>query len=186
MSGSRDPGRSAPPGGLRLVPVRSDHAQLWWQWRQEPITRRFNPLRDLTIDELSSRLAVTGSDLRDRSRLEYRWMVQAGDELIGTVSLVNCSWSLGHGEITYMLAEAWHGRGLGTAAVGLFVDKLFAETTLVRLIASISAGHVASCRLVEKLGFVQEGILRQHHILHGQRVDQLVYGLLRHEWSARR
>lgn len=184
MSGRRSGRRLVVPPGLRLVSVRPEHAQVWWTWRQEPITRRFNPLRDLTVDELASRLAVTGSDLRDRSRLEYRWMVRYGEDLIGTVSLVNHAWSLGHGEITYLLAEAWHGRGLGTAAVSLLVDKLFAETTLARLIASISAGHVASCRIVEKLGFVHEGILRQHHILHGQRVDLLIYGLLRHEWLA--
>jgi ribosomal-protein-alanine N-acetyltransferase len=183
-----EPATAKTPGGagwrqrLQLVPAQASHAPVWWRWRQEETTRRHNPLDDIGAAELASRLSLVGGDLRDRSYTEYRWMVLLDAEAIGTVSLSRPSWRMGYGEIGYMLAEAHHGRGLGTATVGLLVDKIFQESPLVRLTAMISVANVPSWRLVERLGFVREGTMRQHYVIAGERVDEHLYGLLRSEW----
>jgi ribosomal-protein-alanine N-acetyltransferase len=170
------------PSRLQLVPANPSHAQVWWRWRQEAATQRHNPLDDIDPTELASRLSLVGGDLRDKSFAEYRWMVLLDAKAVGTISLSRPSWRMGFGEIGYMLSESVQGKGLGTAAVGVFVDKLFRETNLVRLMAMISTENVPSWRLVERLGFVREGMLRQHYVIQGQRVDEYVYGLLRSEW----
>jgi ribosomal-protein-alanine N-acetyltransferase len=169
---------------LQLVPANASHAQVWWRWRQEESTRRHNPLDDIGPLELASRLSLIGGDLQDTSFAEYRWMVLLDAVPVGTVSLSRPSWRMGYGEIGYMLAEAYHGRGLGTASVGLFVEKVFRETNLVRLTATISTENVASWRLIERLGFTREGMLRQHYVIQGRRVNEYIYGLLRPEWAA--
>lgn len=167
---------------LRLVPAEPRHARLWWHWRQEGPTRRHNPLDDVGPSELASRLSLMGADLRDTTYAEYRWMVLLDAAPVGTVSLSRPSWRMGFGEIGYMLTERCHGRGVGTAAVGLLVDTIFRESRLVRLTATICTDNVASWRLVERLGFVREGMLRQHYVIQGRRVDEYLYGLLRTEW----
>jgi len=41
----------------------------------------------------------------------------------------------------------------------------------------------ASRRVLEKSGFVQEGLLREHYLINGQPVNEVLYGLLRQEWK---
>jgi ribosomal-protein-alanine N-acetyltransferase len=113
-------------------------------------------------------------------------MVQLGDEVIGTLSAMNPSWGMGYIEIGYMLAASHHGRGLGTRAVALLVAKLFRETELYRIFATISVENIASIKLLERLGFIREGVLREHYLIQGRRVDEAIYGLLRHEWEESR
>jgi ribosomal-protein-alanine N-acetyltransferase len=170
---------------LRLVPGRPEHAPLWHRWRSEAASQRFNPLFQLTVDELAHRLKnVCSSDLFERRRSEYRWMIECGTEIIGTVSAMNLSWSMGYVEIGYMLGEEHHGRGHGTRAVALLVEKLFGETRLHRVYATVSVENDASIRLLERLGFTREGVMREHYLIQGRRVDEVIYGLLRPEWEA--
>ena len=169
---------------LRLISASPEHAAAWTRWRAEPASQRFNPLLPLALAELADRLSnYYSSDLRDRTRTEYRWMIQLGDEVIGTVSAMNPSWNMGYIEIGYMLAASHHGRGWGTRAVTLLVDKLFRETDLYRIFATISVENIASIKLLERLGFTREGLLREHFVIQGRRVDEVIYGLLRHEWK---
>ena len=183
-AGSAKPATPPPESrlGLYLIPATPSHAELWWQWRQEEATQRFNPLDPISPKELAARLSVVGSDLRDPSHMEYRWMVMRNGQAVGTVSLSRPSWRMGYAEIGYMLGEAFQGQGLGTASVRLFVESLFAETKLERLTATICDDNVPSWRLIERLGFLREGLLRQHYIIQGRRVDEYIYGLLRSEW----
>lgn len=167
---------------LRLIPAKAEHAALWWQMRQEATTQRFNPLEDLSIAELARRMGDAQADLSRAFRGEYRYMVVCQGQIVGTVALTDASPRMGYGTISYMLAEAIHGRGVGTHAVTLWVDKIFQESPLVRLMANISEENVASWRLAERVGFVREGTFREHFVLQGRRVNQLQYGLLKSEW----
>ena len=169
---------------LRLLPMEPRHAAAWMRWREQASSQRFNPLLPLPVDYLSHRLAtVCTSDLSDRRRTEYRWLIDFKGEPIGTVAVMNPSWSMGYAEIGYMLCESKQSRGFGTRAVALLVDKLFTETDLHRIYAMIAPDNTASIRLVERLGFMREGRMREHYLIQGRRVDEVVYGLLRREWQ---
>ena len=169
---------------MRLMPARPAHAPLWHGWRGEAASQRFNPLFPLSVEELSRRLAsYNASDFSDRRLSEYRWMVELGGEVIGTVSAMNPSWTMGYVEIGYMFGEKYHGRGHGTRAVALFVEKIFRETNLHRVYAAVSVENTASVRLLGRLGFTREGVMREHYLIQGRRVDEIIYGLLRHEWN---
>ena len=65
------------------------------------------------------------------------------------------------------------------------IDYAFPTYNLVKLTAFTRAENRQSWRVMEKLGMKQEGLLRQHEVAgNGQRVDQVIYGLLREEWEA--
>lgn len=78
------------------------------------------------------------------------------------------------------------GEGLGTEAVELVCDYAFRIRDLYRLQIETLAVNTAMRRAAEKAGFVQEGVLRQGAYVLGERVDDVVYGLLRPEWWASR
>jgi [ribosomal protein S5]-alanine N-acetyltransferase len=89
-------------------------------------------------------------------------------------------------ELGYWLGvDAW-GHGLATEAASALVDFGFRTWQLERVYAHVLDGNTASCRVLEKLGMLDEGI-RRRHLRKGKRMrDLLLFGLLRDEWAARR
>ena len=78
-------------------------------------------------------------------------------------------------EIGYWLGEDHWGQGIMTDALNAFVDHCFGEFQLTRIYAVPFAGNNGSCRVLEKAGFVLEGILRRAAIKDGVVVDQFMY-----------
>ena len=144
------------------------------------------PIEPWSVNALKQRLLASTPDLANQEKQEHRWIVQVDAENVGIVSILRPVFRQGYAEISYHLAEAHQGKGIGTQAVTQLIDYVFEQTDLARLFALISVGNRASRNLVEKLGFVHEGTMRGHFVIHGKRIDQCVYGLLRKEWKRRR
>jgi [ribosomal protein S5]-alanine N-acetyltransferase len=83
----------------------------------------------------------------------------------------------------YCLGEAAWGQGFATEAAGVLVQWAFDTFDLNRLQAEADTRNVASGRVLEKLGFVHEGTLREDCIVNGDVSDSWVFGLLRREWG---
>jgi ribosomal-protein-alanine N-acetyltransferase len=153
-------------------------------WRAEGEARKHQPLRDLTREELLFDLqALEGAQLADRTRDRYQWIVEVGGRPAGWVTLVIRSWEHHIAELGYSLGSEFHGRGVGTDAVRLLLGIAFGEGGLYRLEARCSVHNPASYRLLERVGFRREGVLREYFVLHGERVDHYFYSLLRPEWE---
>jgi ribosomal-protein-alanine N-acetyltransferase len=167
---------------LELVPPSADHAAIFLRWRKQPSAVRHNPIIRRNLRELRELLDTLGSDL-SREHHAYMWFVRWGDELVGSVSLKEINRQMSFGEVGYTIGEAHQGKGLGTRAVSLLVDKVFRETDLHKLMAYVSQKNVPSRRLAERVGFRKEGLLREHYVIRGKRVNEVIYGLLRSEWA---
>ena len=74
--------------------------------------------------------------------------------------------------------------GIASEATRATVLFGFQELGLARIYAQVLAGNVASMRVLEKLGMVNEGTKRQHVKKGRQLHDIVLYGLLRSEWNA--
>ncbi|MEO6630954.1 MAG: GNAT family protein [Mucilaginibacter sp.] len=83
--------------------------------------------------------------------------------------------------IGYWLGEAHWGRGIVTQAVKLVVDYAFASLDIMRLQAGVFSCNPASMRVLEKAGFVKEGIARSAIIKNGVVLDEHCYGLVKSE-----
>ncbi|WP_284012953.1 GNAT family N-acetyltransferase [Halobaculum litoreum] len=90
----------------------------------------------------------------------------------------------GVAEVGYWLVPDAEGHGYATAAVRLLCGYAFDERALHRITARVYEGNDASSRLLERVGFTQEGRLREDSVRDGRRRDTLRYGLLAHEWTA--
>jgi [ribosomal protein S5]-alanine N-acetyltransferase len=153
-------------------------------WRSEPAARLHQPLRDLAREELLFDLqALENAQLAERTRDRYQWIIEAGARPAGWVTLVIRSWEHHIAEVGYSLGSEFHGKGVGTEAVRHLVTLAFDEGNLYRLEARCSIHNPASYRLLERLGFKREGVLREYFLLHGERVDHYFYSLLRSEWK---
>jgi ribosomal-protein-alanine N-acetyltransferase len=82
----------------------------------------------------------------------------------------------------YCLGEAAWGQGYATEAARALLQWAFDTWDLNRVQAEADTRNAASGRVLEKLGFVREGTLREDCIVNGDVSDSWVYGLLRREW----
>ena len=107
------------------------------------------------------------------------------DDLLGSVSLRRYVRDR-RAELGYWLgADAW-GLGFATEAAGALLDFGFAELGLSRIYAHVLEGNAASCRVLDKLGMINEGIRRQHVRKGKKLLDVVLYGMLRDEWQQHR
>jgi ribosomal-protein-alanine N-acetyltransferase len=91
------------------------------------------------------------------------------------------------GELGYSIARTYWGRGLATEAARAAVDAAFSGyVDLNRMRAMADARNVASLRVMEKLGMVREGVLRQNRLVRGEFINEVWCGVLRTEWAAQR
>jgi len=81
-------------------------------------------------------------------------------------------------EIGYWLGEAFWGRGIATEAVRAVTPYAMATHSLTRVYAVPFAWNVASCRVLEKAGYVLEARLRNSAIKDGRLTDQLQYAFI--------
>jgi ribosomal-protein-alanine N-acetyltransferase len=87
------------------------------------------------------------------------------------------------GSLGYCLNEAAWGHGYATEAARALLRWAFDNLDLNRVQSETDTRNVASARVLEKLGFVREGTLREDCIVNGDVSDTWVYGLLRRTWA---
>jgi RimJ/RimL family protein N-acetyltransferase len=94
-------------------------------------------------------------------------------------------WNPDHRSATigYCLDEAALGHGFATEAAGALLQWAFDTLDLNRVQAQTDTRNTASSRVLEKLRFVREGMLREDCIVDGEVSDSWVYGLLRRDWE---
>jgi ribosomal-protein-alanine N-acetyltransferase len=85
--------------------------------------------------------------------------------------------------IGYCLDEPAWGQGFATEAAAAVLQWAFDSLDLNRVQSEADTRNIASARVLEKLGFVLEGTLREDCIVNGEVSDTWVYGLLRREWQ---
>ncbi|HTG38116.1 MAG TPA: GNAT family protein [Sphingomonas sp.] len=130
-------------------------------------------------------LAETRRVLAQRDPAWRCWAITraGGDAAIGFVA-VGEKRQGNVSELAYLLARAHWGTGIAGEAVSAVIDRLFEEGQR-RVFADVDPDHVASRRLLEKLGFTLEGILRAEWETHIGVRDTALYGLLASDGSAR-
>lgn len=82
----------------------------------------------------------------------------------------------------YCFDDAAWGHGYATEAARALLRWAFDALDLNRVQAEADTRNAASARVLEKLGFVREGTLREDCVVNGDVSDSWVYGLLRREW----
>lgn len=82
-------------------------------------------------------------------------------------------------ELGYVLASKYWGKGIVTKAVKMAALNIFVEwPNLERLEALVDVDNIGSQKVMEKSGFIKEGVLRKFWIHKGKSKDMVMYSLL--------
>jgi ribosomal-protein-serine acetyltransferase len=106
------------------------------------------------------------------------------DALVGLLDY-RLNWRNRSVELGYWLDAAMQGKGIVTQACRTMVRHAFEVHLMHKVVISCAIDNPRSRAVAERLGFVQEGILRQVVRLRDRYVDGVFYGLLVDEWRTR-
>jgi RimJ/RimL family protein N-acetyltransferase len=107
----------------------------------------------------------------------------AADDMIGLLQLSGIQWPHGTTYISIGIGDShYRGRGMGQDAMELGLRFAFQELNMHRVFLTVIGYNAEAIALYERLGFVREGVYREHVERDGSRYDMFLYGLLRREW----
>jgi [ribosomal protein S5]-alanine N-acetyltransferase len=150
----------------------------------DPDVARYQDVAIATSIEQAKRLIVLRAE-RFRSGQGIRWAIATKIDN-GCIGSCGLSYKTPfQAEIGYELAQANWGKGLMTEALGAMIDFGFQQAQLNRLEAMVMLENKASMRVLEKLGFIEEGILRQYGFWQGQFHDLKLFSLLKGDRTVR-
>ncbi|GGW20361.1 N-acetyltransferase [Streptomyces capoamus] len=117
----------------------------------------------------------------DRFRLAVE--TTAGHELVGTIGSHRTGRCSGWFEFDVVIGAEHRRRGYAAEALALLLRYMFAERRYHKCLAVIIAGNEASLALMRRLGFTEEGRLREHVFFAGRHHDLVLMGLLADEFG---
>jgi ribosomal-protein-alanine N-acetyltransferase len=170
------------PVGLR--PVRAKDASTWrdtrvrnaaWLRAWEPT----NPETPLYRSSLGPYVAMARTMRREaRQGLTVPWVITYGGHFAGQLTVGSIVWgSARSAQVGYWIDEAYAGRGVTPTALAMAMDHCFFVIGLHRIEATIRPENHASRRVVEKLGFREEGLRRRSLHIDGAWRDHLSYAM---------
>ncbi|GAA4004383.1 hypothetical protein GCM10022247_26740 [Allokutzneria multivorans] len=168
---------------LALRRFRREDAEAFRAYRSDPAVARYQsweaPLSTVDAEELVAEFA--GLDPNAPGWFQYAVELRGRGTLIGDVG-VNLHENRMQAEIGFTFAREHQGRGHATEAVSRVVDHLLVSQGLRRVSAECDARNTASVRLLERVGFRQEGHRPEFTWLKGEWTDDLLFGLLAPNW----
>lgn len=136
------------------------------------------------------------TDIRHVVRFIGRSIAQAADDngftfgivcdgvLAGVLGQHQVDWLNRKTELGYWLDPLHRGHGIVTRSAARLTDYAFTEQGCNRVVLHCAVGNVKSRAVAERLGFVQEGILREAEWLNDHYVDLVVYSMLKSQWHS--
>jgi [ribosomal protein S5]-alanine N-acetyltransferase len=122
----------------------------------------------------------------EQSAMQFVIVERSTRLLVGTAVLFKIEAVSRRAEIGYALMPDRWGCGYMNEALACLLDYAFGTLEMRRIEAELNPRNVGSAKVLARLGFSQEGLLRERWLLQGEASDSALYGLLRHEWQAQR
>jgi ribosomal-protein-alanine N-acetyltransferase len=171
---------------LTLRPLRDDDAGALFAIYSDPRIMEFWSSPPWTsIASAEEKIGRNRAGMTTGSSIGFGIFNSQGNHLIGTCDLFHLDEQCRRGEVGYGLAfESW-GQGYMLEAMQALLDYGFKDLQLNRIEADIDPGNEASAKVLTRMGFTLEGLLRERWIVGGVKSDSAMYGLLASEWQAR-
>lgn len=106
-----------------------------------------------------------------------------GQELVGCIGLHELNRMHDKTSIGYWLGAEFQGQGIMTQAVQALVNYSFEELEFHRVEIRAAVENAASRAIPKRLGFQQEGILREAERVNGRYLDTVVFSMLKKDWD---
>jgi ribosomal-protein-alanine N-acetyltransferase len=167
---------------LLLRKILPDDAEMVYLWMSDPDVckyERWSPHQNIGYTRGYIVEVFDGY----KSELTYQWGIQLGDELIGSVSIVNTNDYDQKAVLGYCLAKKYWSKGYATEAVSAVIHYMLFEVGLNRIEATHSVNNIASGRVLQKIGMVLEGFAKEYYFCNDGLQDSNLYAITRKDYG---
>lgn len=170
---------------LDLVEIKQSHlGDLYKLFSDENVTRFYNllPLKS----EQDAQKSIDWFQTRFNDKLGIRWgiAIKGQKNIIGTVGFNNFA-KQHRANIGYDLQTEYWNNGYITEALKTVIDFGFRKLEINRIEAEVMQGNIVSEKVLEKLNFKNEGVLREWMFWNERHYDMTMFSLLKTDYDAR-
>jgi ribosomal-protein-serine acetyltransferase len=155
----------------RLVAANRDYLARWLPWAAAELGRQSHLE---FIRQTRRQLAEDNG---------FQAAIVDGRALVGTIGFHRVDWVNRATSIGYWIAESSQGRGTVTEAVRALTTHAFDAWKLHRVEIRAATGNTRSAAIPLRLGFVQEGVLREVERHGDEYKDLVVFSMLAADWA---
>jgi [ribosomal protein S5]-alanine N-acetyltransferase len=173
-------------GNIKLRDLMLSDKEEYYAMMSDPEVVKY-----LSDEDIPTSVESAEQEIKFWGGLFYRkqsvfWAVAdtASNKFIGTVGYN--SWNIHNrrAEISYDLMRDHWRKGIMTKALNNALVFGFKNMDLMRIEARTMLENIPSQKILEKVGFKKEGILRNYRIIRGEPIDVLIYSLVRSDFAA--
>lgn len=169
---------------IQLGPVKREYIESYLKWLNDPeLTQYLSIFLPLTrmkeedwVENLKNRkdTIVFGILILDENGVE---------KLIGNCGLHEIDWKNRVAEVGIMIGEKeLHGKGYGTEAMEIILEYGFETVNLNRIQLHVYDFNIRAIKSYTKIGFIEEGRMRQAQFKNGKYHDMILMSMLHEEW----
>ncbi len=150
-----------------LIKKNEAHLRPWMKWIDK-------------VETVDDSIANIESNIEDwEMKTDLHLGVFRDGVMVGMISMHNIDYLNHKAYIGYWLDEDNQGKGIMTAAVRSLIEYGWAALGLNRIEIRAGVENVKSRAIPERLGFRQEGVIRQGEFVNGAFIDLVIYGLVK-------
>jgi ribosomal-protein-alanine N-acetyltransferase len=162
-----------------LREVMLDHADDLFRIRSNPEGARYGPDPWDHPRRAELRIREWHKWFLEKEDIPWGIFLRGQNQLVGHIKYAYMRQYLGM--LGYHLGAEFWSKGIMTEVLRAVVHFLYEKTDAHRLQATVHRDHAASIRVLEKVGFKREGLLRGRAHWHNRFCDLYMYALLREE-----
>jgi ribosomal-protein-alanine N-acetyltransferase len=137
-----------------------------------------------SLEETYKFIKECHAGLRAKRELNFGMEEIQSRRIIGCIGLARINLNFRHAEVGFWVAKKLWGQGIGKEAVNLILRFGFDQLGLNRIYARVMHPNIASAKLLESIGFVLEGRMREALWRENGWWDFLCYSMLADEYKA--
>lgn len=149
----------------------------------EEVTRHMGLAPFASIEDALDEIGWYQSIFGNGTGMRWGITVKEEDRIIGSCGFLNLSEKHHRAEIGFELSREHWGKGIAGEALHAVAAYGFTHLNLNRIEALIEPANSPSQKLVEKTGFLREGLLRDYEYTQGKFDDLYMYSMLRREFG---
>lgn len=156
---------------FNLTDASRDYLREWLSWVDTTTT----------VDDSRGFIEHTLQGYKDKKSMSVA--IRYKGDLVGTAGFNNLDWTNKITHIGYWLGQGYQGNGIMTRVTQALIDHAFTDLDFNRVEIRAAFENTKSRSIPERLGFKQEGQIRQAEWLYDHYVDHVIYGMLASDWD---
>lgn len=167
---------------LEINLFEEKHLPELFRYRSDPSVFLFYSIEPKSIDELAVYLRDNITEFDDSNGYSV-FCILLNNKVIGDISVKYWGFENKINALGFAIDPAYQNNGYAFEAVSSLITYIFLELNRNRIQATVDPKNKKSIKLLERLGFEREGIIKEVVYSNGIWEDEYLYALIKSDWE---